>query len=202
MVYGVIKLPKFQWLIVGYLLGTLAVLMLWPEVWIGVRFIVPAIPIFLLVFVNGIYTLFGLLLKSAPKKVVIYSIGGFLMLFQFKAVRAIHDTAKEPYAPAWKNYFATADWLKKNERKDVVVSCGKPALYYLYSGTYTTRYKFLSPEELIANLEKNQVDYVVIDQAYGNTLRYLLPAVRKYPGRFQQVYHLDNPDTYLLKFKR
>lgn len=202
MVYGVINLPKFQWLIVGYLLGTLAVLMLWPEVWIGVRFIVPVIPIFLLVFVNGIYTLLGLLLKSAPKKVIIYSIGGFLMLFQFKAVQAIHDTAKEPYAPAWKNYFATADWLKKNERNDVVVSCGKPALFYLYSGTYTTRYKFLSPEELIANLEKNQVDYVVIDQAYGNTLRYLLPAVRKYPDRFQQVYHLDNPDTYLLKFKR
>ncbi len=202
MVYGIIRLSKYKWLITGYLLGTLAILMLWPDVWIGVRFIVPAIPFFVLIFFNGLYSVLRLFLKSANEKIIVYSLTVLLLLFHFSPVSDIHTEAKRPYSPAWQNYFAAAEWLKKNEQKDVVVSCGKPALFYLHSGVFTTRYKFLPPEELIANLEKSKVDYVVIDQAYGNTLRYLLPAVRQYPDRFQQVYHLSNPDTYLLKFRR
>ena len=71
----------------------------------------------------------------------------------------------------------------------------------MYANKYTVRYKFADPQDLITHLESSNVEYVVIDQVYGNTLRYLLPAVRQNPERFQQVYHLQNPDTYLLKFK-
>ena len=92
--------------------------------------------------------------------------------------------------------------VKKNET-GVVVSCGKPSLFYTYADNYTMRYKFTKdPAELIADLEKQKVDYVVIDQVYGNTFQYLLPAVRQYPNRFEQVLHLKNPDTFLLKFKK
>jgi hypothetical protein len=95
------------------------------------------------------------------------------------------------------------EWLRRNESPDVVVSCGKPTLFYLYSQTYTVRYAFeQDPALLIQDLEKEQVDYVVIDQVYPNTIRYLLPALRAYPDRFEQIYHLGNPDTFLLKFKR
>ena len=91
----------------------------------------------------------------------------------------------------------------KNENGKVV-SCGKPSLFYTYAGdNYTMRYQFTQDAtELIAHLERQQVDYVVIDQVYGNTLQYLLPAVRQYPNRFEQILHLKNPDTFLLKFKR
>ena len=50
------------------------------------------------------------------------------------------------------------------------------------------------------DLERRKVDYVVIDQVYGNTLRYLLPVVRTHPEKFEMVRHLKNPDTFLLKF--
>ena len=46
--YGIFSLPKYRWLILGYILGTLAILMIWPDVWIGVRFIVPIIPLLIL----------------------------------------------------------------------------------------------------------------------------------------------------------
>ncbi len=202
MIFGVIKLANNKWLIIGYLLGTLGILMLWPEVWIGVRFMVPAIPFFLLLTFNGIYQLVRLILKSSKEVVVVSVLTGIILLFQFSAISAIHDEAKVRYSPGWDNYFALAKWLNQNEPNDVVVACGKPSLFHLYANKYTTRYKFTAPEQLIEELEKAQVDYVVIDQVYGNTIRYLLPAVRQYPERFQQVHHLKNPDTYLLKFKR
>ena len=85
----------------------------------------------------------------------------------------------------------------------MVISCGKPSLFYAYADNYTMRYKFTSDtNELLTQLERQKVDYVVIDQVYGNTFKYLLPAVRQHPERFSQVLHFKNPDTFLLKFKR
>lgn len=202
--FGIYSLPKYRWLIAGYILGTLGILMLWPSVWIGVRFIVPMIPVFMLGFFYGCYALIEKAAALFAQKKHVSALWLLIFaLFYIKPVNAVHEQAKVPYPPAWENYFEVATWLKKNAESDVVVSTGKPELFYLYSGTYIMRYKFeQDPAALIADLEKNKVDYIVIDQVYGNTLRYLLPAVRQYPHRFEQVYHVKNPDTYLLKFKR
>lgn len=200
--YGIYSLPRYRWLIAGYIAGTLGILMLWPDVWIGVRFIVPAIPMLTFGFLYGGYRLLskgaGMTGKSFQPLWLLV-----LGLFFIKPVNALHDQAKMPYMPAWENYFDVASWLKKNEKRTVVVGTGKPSLFFLYSGTYVDRYKFeQDPAALIEDLENKKIDYVVIDQVYGNTFRYLLPAVRQYPERFEPVYHVKNPDTYLLKFKR
>jgi hypothetical protein len=196
--YGIYQLKEYRLVILGYLLGTFGILMIWPDVWIGVRFIVPIISILVVALICGFVALLG--------KITTHSVTQYIpivaILFTIGSVIDLHNTAKAPYPPAWQRYFEVAEWLKKNE-KEVVVSCGKPSLFYTYADNYTMRYKFTQDaEKLIDNLEKQQVDYVVIDQVYGNTFQYLLPAVRQYPDRFQQVLHLKNPDTYLLKFKK
>ncbi|MCA6078587.1 ArnT family glycosyltransferase [Fulvivirga sedimenti] len=201
-VYGIILLPKFRWLILGYLLSTFGILMLWPDVWVGVRFMIPVIPLILTGLFFGLYTIFSRFFRQANKNfhpawLVIP------LLFMVAPLGELHDQARLPLHPAWQNYYAMAEWLRKNEKPDVVVSCGKPALFYLYSGTYTMRYAFEDePDKLIRDLEEQQVDYVVLDQVYGNTMRYLLPAIKQYPERFEQIVYAKNPDTFLLKFRR
>ncbi|MEM6361198.1 MAG: phospholipid carrier-dependent glycosyltransferase [Bacteroidota bacterium] len=202
MIFGIIKLKDHRWLVVGYLLGTFAILMLWPQVWIGVRFIVAIVPFLILLLINGLFHAVKLVAKKSSEKVVSGTLMTFFLLFQFSAISDIHNQAKEKYSAGWKNYFEIAEWLDNNVKEETVVACGKPSLFFLHANKYTLRYKFANPDELLTHLEERQVDYVVIDQVYGNTLRYLLPAVRQYPERFQQVHHLPNPDTYLLKFKR
>ncbi|MEM7108412.1 MAG: hypothetical protein AAF519_09315 [Bacteroidota bacterium] len=202
MIFGLLKLKDHRWLITGYLLATLAILMLWPQVWIGVRFVVSVVPLFILLLINGLHHGITLVAKKANRKIIAAALMGLFLLFQFSPISDIHDQAKERYSPGWKNYFEIAKWLDQNVKGETVVACGKPSLFHLYANKYTLRYKFAAPNELLAHLEEREVDYVVIDQVYGNTLRYLLPAVRQYPERFQQVQHLPNPDTYLLKFKR
>ena len=202
MIYGIFKLKDHRWLITGYLLGTFAILMLWPQVWIGVRFIVSVLPLLILLLIVGLYQVAAWVVKRANQKVVYGALMSLFLLFQFGAIADIHNQAKEKNSPGWNNYFEMAKWLDRNVNGEAVVACGKPSLFHLYANKYTLRYKFANPEEVLKHLEERQVDYVVIDQVYGNTLRYLLPAVQQYPERFQQVQHLTNPDTYLLKFKR
>ncbi len=200
--YGLFKLKHFKTLIIGYILGTLGILMIWPDVWIGVRFIVPVVPFFLLGVINGFFHLFILIRSQKEVSMVVNYSPLVILLFLFSPMTELNSKAKAPYPPAWQRYFEVAEWLEKNQ-KDVVVSCGKPSLFYTYADNFTMRYKFTKDsDELLKHLEKQQVDYVVIDQVYGNTFQYLLPAVREHPERFQQVLHLKNPDTFLLKFKR
>ncbi|MEQ9167881.1 MAG: hypothetical protein RLO12_16590 [Fulvivirga sp.] len=197
--YGIYKTNKYRWTLVGYLLGTFGILMIWPEVWIGVRFIVPIIPILFFGLFNGILQL----KRSMAEKSALQYLGLGLLLITASSFVKLHETAKAPFPPAWQRYFEVAQWMKNNENGKVV-GCGKPSLFYTYAGdNFTMRYKFTQDAaELLAHLERQKVDYVVIDQVYGNTLQYLLPAVRQYPNRFEQVLHLKNPDTFLLKFKR
>lgn len=199
---GIFQLKHHRWSIMGYLLATFGILMIWPDVWIGVRFIVPITPILLLGFFNGFYFLFQKIRNQKQLSIAVLYSPLVILLFLIKPFGELHDKAKTDFPPAWQRYFEVANWIKTNE-KGAVVSCGKPSLFYTYADNFTMRYKFTQDaSELITDLEKQQVDYVVIDQVYGNTFQYLLPAVRQYPNRFEQVLHLKNPDTFLLKFKK
>ncbi len=202
IIYGCLSLHRFRTFILLYVLFTMLILLLWPDVWVGVRFIVPLIPVLLIGLVSGLYALLTLIFGAAKKTVPAWVLG-VLPLTLLSSVGNLHDQASTPLHPAWSNYYAMGEWLRQNESSGVVVACGKPALFYLYAQTYTMRYPFeQDAAKLLDELEREQVDYVVIDQVYPNTIRYLLPAIRSQPDRFEQVYHRPNPDTFLLRFKR
>lgn len=202
IIYGIISLRKFRWFIGLYILFTLLILMLWPDVWVGVRFIVPLIPLLALGLFSGLNTMLNRVFSAANKTFPSW-VTLFVPLMLLSSVSTLHEQSSVRLHPAWANYYAMGEWLRQNAPEETVVSCGKPALFYLYSRTYTMRYPFeQDAAKLIQELEDARVDYVVIDQVYPNTFRYLLPAIRSQPERFEQVYHRPNPDTYLLRFKR
>jgi len=200
--FGILRLGRIRWLILAYLVATFGILMFWPDVWVGVRFMIPVIPLLLMGMLNGVYLLIEIVFRGARRT---FNPLWLIVLAPFMAapLAGLHEQANLPLHPAWQNYYAMAEWLKANGEKNVVVSCGKPNLFYLYSGTFTMRYAFEEdPAKLIRDLEEEQVDYVVLDQVYGNTIRYLLPAIKAFPDRFEQVYYKQNPDTFLLRFRR
>ena len=125
----------------------------------------------------------------------------FLMAGALKFEKA---KANNPYPPAYKNYFRIAKWMKTNTEKDAIVCCRKGSIFNIFSERLTTKYKYTKDsDEIINQLDRYQVDFVVVEQlGYGSTPRYLVPAIQKNSQRFQQVIHLKNPDTYLLKFNK
>jgi len=196
-VYGLIKLKKFKWLIIFYFFVSAGILLIWPSTWIGVRFILPLTPFILITVLFGFKLLIDKFLKI---NALIFCV---LAIFFIPSVTKLSKSSKAPYTANWQNYFKIANWVKENEKSKVLVSCGKPILFHVYSNQFTVRYKFTSDDqELIADLEDRNVKYVVLDRVYGNSARYLFPAVQNNQHRFKVILKLENPDTYLLELIR
>lgn len=203
IIFGVLNLKKYKLLILTYLAGTLTILSLWPDVWVGTRFLLPTVPFLLIGLVNGLQEILS---RITPLPIIKYVIWlpiliSILLVPNIKKLR--HDANTEP-KPAWANYYNLAKWVEENLETSAIIACRKPAMFYLYSNCYTVNYKYTEDEQdLINDLYNKQVDYVVMEQlGYSSTSRYLYPVIQNNPKRFELVQELNNPDTYLFRLKK
>lgn len=199
LVYGIIKLKNYRWLVVSYLIGTFGILFLWPDVWVGVRFLLPAVPFLMLAMINA----YSFLVKKYFVNSYLYLkwLPLLLVLAFISPIVKAHRSAAERYMQNWGNYFAMAKWVRDNAPDTSVVACRKPTMFYLYSGSYTVNYKYTdNQDDLIKNLYEKKVDYVVYDQlGYSTTYRYLRPVLQNNQSLFELVKKIENPPTYLFK---
>lgn len=205
IIYGIIKLPSLKILFIGYLGGTFAILLLWPDVWFGIRFILPIIPILLFLFILGLYEILRYAICysgfSHQFNPLFLLIGLILFISPVSDVRAM---ARQDYPPNWRNYFSIAEWVSQNTPNNSVIACRKPYLFYLKAKRYTRYYaRTINELELIQDLQDNNVTHVVLaNLGYASTFRNLYPAIQSQPELFEVVLHLQNPDSILLKFSR
>ncbi|UCH11100.1 MAG: phospholipid carrier-dependent glycosyltransferase [Fidelibacterota bacterium] len=203
--YGVYRLaPQYRLLVLGYLVGTFSILLLWPDVWFGVRFLLPAIPFLLLGLIVGLENLIRLgmnrLNVSWRFSSLVFLV---LLIFYYPAINGLRIQARAPYPRNWQNYFHAAIWLGKNSSPDVVVSCRKPGMFYFFSNRHCVSYPYtLDDQVMLDSFVRNGVDFVVLDQlGYASTSRYLYPAILKHQEKFPVIQQYKNPDTYLLAFR-
>jgi 4-amino-4-deoxy-L-arabinose transferase-like glycosyltransferase len=204
IIIGIWKLPRFRWLAIIYFATTFFILLLWPDVWVGIRFVLPLVPLLIMAMLSGLQWLLTLLsgILNFKKAIPLWPVI-LVLYFNISEIQFLRMKSLAGYESKWNNYFNLAKSFQKQGAKDLVVSCRKPSLFYLYSETYTTNYKYTpDAEELIADLRKRKADFVILDQlGYSSTFRYLYPAIQNKPEYFEVIAKLENPDTYLLKFK-
>ena len=206
--YGIYKLTNYRLLVSGYLLGTFGILIVWPDVWIGIRFLLPVIPILLFLLFYGLFEAGKWLLSLVNIKnhTLIQAGLPFCFLFSiplFKPpIEILHNNVKKSYPNEYKNYFEIADWAKQNTEKDAVICCRKGNLFYLFSNRYVIGYQnTLDREEQVKFLKSKGTDYVVLEQlGFASTGRYLFPVIQRYPEKFKVLKHVKEPDTYIMKF--
>jgi len=204
-VYGIFNIAaKHRLLILFYMLGTFGILMLWPDVWTGPRFLISVVPILLFVLVLGIIGLLNLAAKKLSLNKTFNPL--FLLiigLFMFPTLRVLEANADTPYPPNWQNYFELAKWTKQNTPANTVISCRKPNLFYVFANRSTFRFKDTDkPAKLLNHLSENGANYVVFapQLGYGSDVRYLYPVIEKQPQLFPVALQYSNPDTYLLQY--
>jgi len=203
IVYGLYKLGRRGLVIINYLVTTFGILLIWPEVWTGVRFVLPVVPLLFFALIMGVYYGMNYILSrfksSLSFNMLILLVFGITFI---ASIQSIHMKSKIDYPNAWKNYFKAAGWFKRNNIKDAVVICRKPMLFHINSGTYTSTFKYSKDEkEVLDDLNRKQTDYVVLDNlGYRQTYEYLFPVINNQKENFQSVFKLENPDTYLLKY--
>lgn len=216
IVWGVVRMPRFRTLYIGYLGASGVIFLLWPDVWYGVRFFQPLIPLAGFAAMVGVWDGFKRL--SSRMNIAFVASPWLLTLFLLPAFGAA-TTAEEPisnhpcilaqvkaskesHISHFNNYFSLGKYVNANLPTSAVICTYKPALFYLYANRPCTRFESsTNVEEVLAGMEKAGVTHVVIDQlGYASVGRYLVPAVQQRPERFRVVLILPNPDTYLLEF--
>ena len=201
--WGIYRLKDMRLVFLGYIGGTLAILMIWPDIWGGIRFILPLIPIAIFLALYGIRELAALAIGEKNITFVPYA---FLLLglLYTKPINALEEQANQPLAANYVNYFEVAKWAKDHTPKDAIFSARKADMFIYYSDRTCVGDKpSLDDKEVLQFFRDNKVDYVIIEQlGFSSTGKYLIPAVQKNMDKFEIVYQLKDPDTYLLKFKK
>ncbi|MBL4586107.1 MAG: hypothetical protein JKX84_03490, partial [Flavobacteriales bacterium] len=135
MAIGLSRMKNHRMLVGLYLAGTFGILAFWPEAWFGVRFMLPLIPILIMLVLNGLVEtpmlVFGLMKKKEPW--VLTMIIPFVTFFPLygkldKRIVELERQAKGIYINKFKNYFDIATWSNKNLKRDAIVSCRKGQL--------------------------------------------------------------------------
>jgi hypothetical protein len=207
ILYGFFRHKKIGWMLLGYFAAVLGIISLWSAPGQN-RYIVTIIPLMQAFFFVGLYHLLILLMVD-KLQIMKKAFSPFLLLVflipMFDSLNKLKEESKRKYPPAYDNYFKIARQVKRSQRDGKkMIACRKPDLFYVFSDSFTTRYKFTSDNEgLIKDLIDRNVDYVILEQlGYASTYNYLYPAIQKYQSLFKVEQHLQNPDTYLLAFDR
>jgi 4-amino-4-deoxy-L-arabinose transferase-like glycosyltransferase len=203
VLWGIFKLRDFRLMFLAYIGGTLAILLIWPDIWGGIRFILPLIPLAIFLALYGIRELIALAMPGRNISFVPYL---FLIvgLLYVKPISALEEQADQAMPTNYTNYFDLAKWAKENTPKDAIFSARKPDMFIYYADRTCIGDKpSLDDKEVLDYFRQNKVDYVVVEQlGFSSTSKYLIPAIQKNPEKFQLIRQLPNPDTYLFKFKR
>jgi hypothetical protein len=183
----------------------LGVCLLWPEIWSGLRFVVPIIPLLLYYFLSGLRAVMRLLDVHLFRRAGQLAVAVVLVLVLFSSARGIAGAVERPqrYPAQWENYFAVGRWCRQNTAPESIFVARKPSLFYLQARRKVLNYPYTSDiDRMMSFLIDQDVDYVILDGFTwtGTTRRYLAPAIGAHRDRFQPVYRLENPDTWVLKF--
>ncbi len=181
-----------------YALIYMVPLLAWPEVWAGIRFLIPLIPFFILFLLEA----GSKLAAPAGRRAGLVAVGALALVLLSSSVEANRREIALPrgYPPAWANYFAVADWVGKETPEESIVVCRKPYLFYIRSGRRTVPYLWSKDRrKVIEKMVSDGADFVVIAPLFSSTGRYLIPAVTEYQDRFEVILNLKDPETYLLR---
>lgn len=204
-IYGFTLALMRKSLLALYLLFFMGICIIWPQVWSGMRFIIPIIPLFICFGLSGLLNLAKRIEPYIHRLSTVTVVSVSLLVFFASNVHStvnLGHRSKGDYPPNWRNYFKCGQWLKRNTPEDTIVSCRKGYWMYVVSNRKTVGYRHTKDAEtVIRGIEESKADFVIVEQlGFGSTPRYLVPAINKFPDRFQVAFFLDRPPTYVLRF--
>ena len=177
----------------------MGIVLLWP--WPGDRFLVPIVPVLVLLGVWIVLQIRDRLAGGNVGKLVVWGCFLACVIGQVGGVKRLADYAAADYPPPWLRYYQAGQWLKANAPADAIVLCRKGYWMYIVSGRRCVGFPFDEPAKVLAHMESEKVNYVVLESlGFSQTGQYLYPAIKEYENRFQVVWHDQPVPTYVLRF--
>ena len=188
----------------AFFLGTV---LLW--FWQGDRFLVPIVPLLLFFVVRVALDALSGATRYGYRPVatwVLWALWAALLFGNLGGLDRLSTFARSDYPrhlQAWTNYHRAGEWLRENAPPESVVLCRKGYWLYIVSGHPCVGFPFAEPDSVIAHMEREKVDYVVVESlGFSQTPRFLVPAITQNQDRFPLLWQRDDPPTYVLGFHR
>jgi hypothetical protein len=186
-------------------------LFVWPEVWAGERFLLPAYPLILAYAGEG-----GVrLLRRVERRAVApagFAAAGILALLTVPALTSDADAAgmcRDQFRAGatmacldtpWQAYFEIAQWSRSGLPANAAAFSRKPRLFYIYSGHRGLDVpRTQDPREFLQAARANRVGYIVVDRLGGLTLEYFGPILSAHPDAFCLVRATSDGTAALLQ---
>lgn len=174
----------------------IGLILVWPAVWAGERFLLPAYPLLLAYAADAVVRGIGQVGPMARRGIGIGLVGAVMVL----SVPALSEgvqvgsycrgayRAGDRYPclmPQWKGFYELADWAGRVLPDDAVVISRKPRLFYALSGLRGRIYPLSTDaDQFFALVDEIGARYVVMDEVDRLSYRYLGQIIGQRPGAF------------------
>ncbi len=187
-----------------YLLLYLAICLVWPSIWTGIRFLVPILPLLALAMFEGLLWILGVVRSRFPRRrsVAVALLLAWIALGFRNQSRMAGEVRS--YPPDWDAYFRAAAWIGENAAPEELTVDRKPALLSYASGRRAITFpREEDPARMLRWMEERSIDYVLVAPIpYDDIIRYLIPAVQARQDRFEPVFEIEEPYTVVLRLTR
>ena len=190
---AVLCIRRGEHLILLYAAFSMGMLLLWA--WPGDRFLVPLLPVVILLAVWTVLQVRDRLAAMGGTanhagRLVVWGCLAAWLIAHASGVKRLADYADDDYPPNWQGYYQAGEWLEANSPEETVVLCRKGFWMHIVSGRRTIGFPFAEPAAVLAHIEREGADYVVLESLGSRRTRaYLVPAVREYENRFQVLWY-------------
>ena len=182
-----------------YLLLYMLAYLIWPDIWMSSRFMVPIAPIIAIYVVSGIYKLCSIF-EFGRRAALVFSIA---VLLTNAYALALYVERPRGFPDLWANYIQCAVWCAHNTPEDAVFVCRKPFFFNIFSRRRTISYPFTKDrQEMKDYLAEWDPDYVIVDYfggSTGTTELYILPVLLDMIGSVKTVYATGEPVNMVVK---
>ncbi|OGS34664.1 MAG: hypothetical protein A2293_02755 [Elusimicrobia bacterium RIFOXYB2_FULL_49_7] len=166
------------------------ILLLWPRVWSGSRFLIPLIPILYMMLLRNLSYASTAFLHPDIQPRFGKLMLGIMLLFSLLNFGEAFRKSRMPLTEDWIDYYRAAEWAKTHTDTTAVFCTRSPYLFYLKSDRKSVSIPLTpNPDSVMAYCRIKRVTHVVLDRfAWSNaTLRYILPARERYAARFESL---------------
>jgi hypothetical protein len=180
-----------------FLPAYLGLILLWPAVWSGERFLLPVLPLLLFYAAAGL--LWTVRRVSARYDCAVGTAAVLLVLLM--ATPALAESVRAGRActalyragvafpclpgPYWHDFFQVAVWMGEALDDDAVVLTRKPRLFYVLSGLRGANYPLSGEsDQFAAAVGRTGARYVVFDRLDSVSELYLRPVLTRRPDAF------------------
>jgi hypothetical protein len=199
---GMVRVLRKREPIGFYLLFYLLINLLWPNLWTGLRFLVPVLPLFALVLFRGLLWGLGVGESRFPRRSLAAAVLlGVWIILGIKNQGVMAQDVRH-YPPAWDHYFKAAEYIRDHAAPDAVIVDRKPAMMTYVTGRKSVTFpREEDPARMVEWMAAEKVEYVVVPAIpYDDIVRYLIPTVQARQDQFYPVYELEDPYTVVLRF--